>query len=76
MRSLHDLKPDRVVKAFERAGWSVKRQTGSHVILAKEHYPPILSIPVHKGKPIKQGLLYKLIEIAGLTKEEFLSYYK
>lgn len=76
MRGLHDLKPDRVVKAFERAGWHVKRQTGSHAILAKEHYASILSIPVHKGKPIKHGLLCKLIELAGLTKEDFLTYYK
>ena len=76
MKGLHNLKPEKVVKAFERAGWEVKRQTGSHVILAKEHYPPILSIPVHKSKPLKQGLLRKLIEIAGLTESEFLSYYK
>jgi predicted RNA binding protein YcfA (HicA-like mRNA interferase family) len=73
---LHNLKPDKVIKAFERAGWYVKRQTGSHVVLTKENYPPILSIPVHKGKPIKHGLLCRLIEISGLTVEEFLSYYK
>ena len=76
MSGLHNLKPEKVVKAFERAGWKVRRQSGSHVILAKEHYPPILSIPVHKGKPVKHGLLSKLIEIAGLTEEDFLSYYK
>ncbi|HNQ86238.1 MAG TPA: type II toxin-antitoxin system HicA family toxin [Deltaproteobacteria bacterium] len=76
MSGLHNLKPDRVVRAFERAGWKVRRQTGSHIILAKEHCPPILSIPVHKGKAVKHGLLSRLIEIAGLTEEEFLSYYK
>lgn len=76
MKGLHNLKPEKVVKAFERAGWEVKRQTGSHVILAKEHYPLILSVPVHKGKPLKHGLLCKLIEVSGLTEEEFLSYYK
>ena len=76
MSGLHNLKPDRVVRAFERAGWKVRRQTGRHIILAKEHCPPILSIPVHKGKAVKHGLLSRLIEIAGLTEEEFLSYYK
>jgi predicted RNA binding protein YcfA (HicA-like mRNA interferase family) len=75
MKGLHNLKPDRVVKAFERAGWKIKRQTGSHIILTKENYPPILSIPVHKGKPIKIGLLRALIKIAELTEKEFLSYY-
>lgn len=76
MSSLHGLKPDRVVKAFERAGWIVKRQTGSHVILTKEESRFILSIPMHKGKPIKQGLLRDQITKAGLTIEEFLKLYR
>ncbi|MFY9167766.1 MAG: type II toxin-antitoxin system HicA family toxin [Desulfomonilia bacterium] len=54
----------------------MKRQTGSHIILGKENYPLLLSVPVHKGKPLKHGLLCKLIEVSGLTEEEFLSYYK
>jgi len=76
MSGLHNLKPNRVVKTLERSGWQIARHTGSHVILSKEGCPNILSIPVHKGKPIKQGLLRKLIENAGLSVEEFLSYYK
>ncbi|MEW6417622.1 MAG: type II toxin-antitoxin system HicA family toxin [Nitrospirota bacterium] len=76
MSSLHNLKPDRVIKAFERSGWKVKKQTGSHVILTKEESPFVLSIPVHKGKPIKQGLLRDQIKKAGLTEEEFLKLYR
>jgi predicted RNA binding protein YcfA (HicA-like mRNA interferase family) len=76
MSGLHNLKPDRVVKAFVRAGWHFERQTSSHVILSKDEFPQIISIPVHKGKPIKQGLLRNLINIAGLTVEDFLKYYK
>jgi predicted RNA binding protein YcfA (HicA-like mRNA interferase family) len=76
MSGLHNLKPDRVVKAFERAGWTVERQTGSHVILSKAASLYVLSIPVHKGKPIKQGLLRSLIRSAGLTIEEFLRLYR
>jgi predicted RNA binding protein YcfA (HicA-like mRNA interferase family) len=76
MSGLHNLKPKRVVKAFERAGWQMKRQSGSHVILSKEGSLCILSIPVHKGKPIKQGLIRHLIAIAGLSVEEFLELYK
>ncbi len=72
MSSLHNLKPERVIKAFERAGWKVKGQKGSHVKLTKEGNRNILSIPVHKGKPIKQGLLRDQIAKAGLTVEEFL----
>lgn len=76
MSSLHNLKPDRVVKAFERAGWKNKGQKGSHVKLTKEGNRNVLSIPVHKGKPIKQGLLRNQIVKAGLTVEKFLKLYK
>lgn len=55
MSGLHNLKPDRVVKTFERAGWRNEGQRGSHVKLTKEGSEYVLSIPVHKGKPIKQG---------------------
>lgn len=51
MSGLHNLKPERVIKAFERTGWQVKGQKGSHVKLTKEGNVNILSIPVHKGKP-------------------------
>ena len=76
MAGLHNLKPDRVVKAFIRAGWKHEGQRGSHVKLSKEGNPNILSIPVHKGKPIKQGLLRDQIKKAGLTIDEFLEYYR
>ena len=72
MATLHNLKPDKVVKAFERAGWINKGQRGSHVKLIKQENPNILSIPVHKGKPIKIGLLKDQIKKSGLTEEEFL----
>ena len=76
MSGLHNLKSDRVVKAFERDGWHVERQTGSHVILSRQGYPNILSIPVHKGKPIKQGLMKALIKMSGLTEKEFRDLYR
>lgn len=76
MAGLCNFKPDRVVRAFQRAGWTNEGQKGSHVKLANEGTPNILSIPVHKGKPIKQGLLRDQIIKAGLTVEEFLGYYR
>lgn len=76
MSGLHNLKPERVVKAFERAGWTNEGQRGSHVKLTKEGNPIILSIPVHKGKPVKKGLIIDQIKKAGLTVEGFLGYYR
>lgn len=75
MRGIHNLKPEKIVKAFERAGWSIWGQRGSHVKLTKEGNPNILSIPVHKGKPIKKGLLLDQIKKADLTIKEFLKHY-
>ena len=76
MSPFHNLKPERVIKAFERAGWMVRNQTGSHVVLKKEGNPILLTIPVHKGKPIKKGLLLAQIKKAGLTEEDFLEFYR
>jgi predicted RNA binding protein YcfA (HicA-like mRNA interferase family) len=73
MSDLSGLKPERVIMAFKRAGWSVARQTGSHTHMIKEGNPNILSIPVHKGKPVKQGLLRNQIMKAGLTVRNFLA---
>ena len=75
MIGIHNLKPGKVVKAFERAGWENQGQRGSHVKLTKEGSEYILSIPVHKGKPIKKGLLLDQIKKAGLTDEEFMKFY-
>jgi len=75
MSGLHSLKPERVIKALERAGWVVARKSGSHVHMKKEGNPCILSIPVHKGKPMKKGLMLSQLSKAGLTIEDFLKLY-
>jgi predicted RNA binding protein YcfA (HicA-like mRNA interferase family) len=72
MAGLYNLKPEKVIRAFERAGWINRRQRGSHVKLTKEGNPNILSIPVHKGKRVKIGLLKDQIKKSGLAEEEFL----
>lgn len=69
----HNLKPERVIKAFQRAGWVDRGFKGSHVKITKEGNPNILSIPVHKGKTIKIGLLKDQIRKAGLTEDDFLT---
>ena len=57
------------VKKFKRAGWTVDRQVGSHVMLVKIGYPYTLSIPQHKELGI--GILKKLVKQAGLSVEGF-----
>lgn len=57
------------VRKFQKAGWTVARQKGSHVMLTKPDYQWTLSIPQHSELGL--GLLRKLIRQAGLTIEEF-----
>ena len=60
------------MKAFERAGWQVRGQVGSHVLMTKANQRANLSISQHKELSV--GTLRKLIRIAGLTVEEFLEF--
>ena len=57
------------VRKFERAGWTVARRRGSHVMLVKSGYEYTLSIPQHDE--LGPGLLRKLIGQAALSVEEF-----
>ena len=59
------------VRAFERAGWKVSRQEGSHIILTKTKMRVTLSVPDHQV--VKRGTLRSLIRKSGLTVQEFLS---
>ena len=55
-------------RAFERAGWALDRQRGSHMILTKRGVSINLSVPDHRE--LDRGLLRGLIRDAGLTVEE------
>ena len=59
------------VRAFERAGWRVDRQRGSHVVMLKPGHIASLSIPQHKE--LARGTLRALIRAAGLSVEQFIS---
>ena len=60
------------VKIFEKAGWTVDRQRGSHVILVKDGHMATLSVPDHKE--LAKGTLRSLIRAAGMTTEDFESF--
>jgi predicted RNA binding protein YcfA (HicA-like mRNA interferase family) len=64
------LRPRDVVKAFEKLGWEVARQRGSHIILTKQGHIATLSVPNHRE--VARGTLRSLIAKAGITHEEFL----
>jgi predicted RNA binding protein YcfA (HicA-like mRNA interferase family) len=61
----------RVVRAFERAGWQVARQRGSHIIMVREGEVSTLSVPDHRE--VAKGTLRSLVRAAGMTVDEFLA---
>lgn len=61
------------IRAFQRAGWTIARKTAGHYILEKEGVEFQLSVPYHKGRTVKVGLLKGLIRDAGLTNEEYVA---
>ena len=71
MASLPVLSGREVVKAFESFGWTVARQSSSHIIMTKEGEMVTLSVPDHKE--VARGTLRSLIRAANLTVDEFVS---
>ena len=57
------------VKAFQRAGWRVDRQRGSHVVLLRAGSIASLSVPQHPE--LAPGTLRALIRAAAMSVEEF-----
>ena len=58
-----------VVRAFEKLGWELSRQSGSHMVMTKDGEMASLSIPKHKE--VAKGTLRSLIRSANLTIDEF-----
>lgn len=57
-------------KAFEKAGWLPRGQTGSHLVLTKTGVRANLTVPLHSELSI--GTLRSLIRASGLTVDEFI----
>jgi predicted RNA binding protein YcfA (HicA-like mRNA interferase family) len=68
---MRPLKGREVLRAFERAGFSVVRTSASHSIMKKNGHPGTVSVPIHGGHDIKRGTLNGMIRSAGLTTEQF-----
>jgi predicted RNA binding protein YcfA (HicA-like mRNA interferase family) len=60
-----------IIRALQRAGFVVDRQTGSHVILVSQDGEREVSVPSHGGRDLPVGTVRGIIKDAGLTVEEF-----
>jgi len=57
------------IRAFQKLGYAVDHQTGSHFIL---RHPQMRRLTVPNHRELAKGTLRALIREAGLTKEEFV----
>ena len=58
------------IRAFEKLGYRVDHQTGSHIILRQLTYPHRrIVVPDHKD--VAKGTLRSIIRETGLTVDEF-----
>lgn len=58
------------VRALERAGFYLKRQEGSHMILRRDN--PFAQVVVPEHKELDRGTLRAILRQAGITVEEFV----
>jgi len=70
MGKLSNISGKDAAKAFGKAGWLARGQTGSHLVLTKTGIRANLTVPLHSE--LAQGTLRALIRVSGLTVDEFL----
>ena len=61
----------RVVAALERAGFYIRRQKGSHIVMRRDEPFAQVVVPAHKS--IETGTLDGIVQAAGLTTEAFVA---
>ena len=59
----------RVVAALKRAGFTVRRQKGSHIVLRRDE--PLAQVVVPAHRVIDTGTLASVLEGAGINADEF-----
>jgi len=76
MKKLPIISGKEAIKIFEKFGYRVIRQRGSHVRLVhkSDKTKKPLTIPLHPV--IGRGLLRKLMRDANISREEFLEMYR
>lgn len=61
----------KVIRALKRAGFYVRRQRGSHIIMRRDDPFAQLVVPAHAS--IDTGTLDVILEAANISVEEFIS---
>ncbi len=59
-----------LAKILEKRGWTLLRVQGNHHIYEKTGNDARLSVPIHKNRILKIGLLKHLLKQSGLTEQD------
>ena len=70
MGKLNVISGRKLVKVFEKFGWTEIRRKSSHIIMVKKGEIITLSIPDHDE--VAKGTLRSLLRSAGITIEEYI----
>jgi predicted RNA binding protein YcfA (HicA-like mRNA interferase family) len=62
-----------IIKAFQRDGWIVVRQKGSHIRLQKRLPDETLKLTVPAHRPVKRSTLAHLLKQSRLSVEDCLA---
>ena len=60
----------KIVKALSRAGFVIKRQKGSHIVMRRDKPYAQVIVPAHRS--MDTGTLASILDGAGLSVEEFV----
>ncbi len=71
MTKLPVVKPAKVIKALERAGFYVHHSSGSHRILKSANDPTLRVVIPYHTKDLKTGTLAAIIKQTGMSVDEF-----
>ncbi len=71
MTKVPSLGYERVLRAFQRDGWVVVRQKGSHIRLQKHIQDKVLKLTIPAHRPIKRSTLSHILKQAHLSVEQF-----
>ena len=63
-----------VVKALQRAGFCIRRQKGSHIVLRRD--TPFAQVVVPDHGSVDTGTLGNILDGAGLSTDEFIKLIK
>ena len=64
----------KVIKALTSVGFSISRQSGSHVILTKHGGDSKITVVVPKRNELAKGTLLSIISQTEMSKEEFIGF--